>query len=196
MEDSFGQMNLFYTVSNFWPDFCLANDIPSLWCRHSLLPRRKHRSSSIMVWAAISWYSADFMVIFQGHIEKNYVTILANHALPWYIICSPIVMAHSKITTLLSTHPGLVLWAQRLSVASSLAFTVTRSKHGDLFSVVSFREKGEWSLSTSITITSTCKYISGRRVQNSLENYTGPLFIHSKLRRQTVLDANGFPTPY
>lgn len=48
-----------------------------------LLPTVKHGGGSVMVWAAISWYSMGPMITLHGRITaKDYVSILADHVLP------------------------------------------------------------------------------------------------------------------
>ena len=48
-----------------------------------LLPRVKHGGGSIMVWAAISWYSVGPIITLQGHVTANdYVTILGDQVHP------------------------------------------------------------------------------------------------------------------
>lgn len=48
-----------------------------------LLPRVKHGGGSVMIWAAISWYSTGPMVTLHGRITaKDYVTILGDQVHP------------------------------------------------------------------------------------------------------------------
>ncbi|GBM64356.1 hypothetical protein AVEN_11009-1 [Araneus ventricosus] len=57
-----------------------------------------------MVWAAISWFSVGPMITLKGHIKaKDYVNILAIKSIPWYKLCSQMVMVSSKATKPLFT---------------------------------------------------------------------------------------------
>lgn len=60
----------------------------------SLLSRVKHGEGSLMLWAAILWFTVGPMITLQGHIAMDYVNILADQA-------------HPMIQTLFSSSDGV-----------------------------------------------------------------------------------------
>lgn len=164
-----------------------------------LLPRVKHGGGSVMIWAAISWYSMGPMITLQGRITgKDYVTILADHVHPM-VQClfpngdavyqddkAPIHTAHIVQDWFCEHEDDLshLPWPPQspdLNIIEPLWSTLERK--------VRDRYPPPSSLPELATVLQEEWYqIPLKTIQD--------LYLSIPRRLQAVLNANGFPTPY
>lgn len=132
------------------------------------VPRVKHGSGSVMIWAAILWYSMRPWLLCLVALLPSImiVTILTDLDYPTVQCLFPnrsVIFQErgALFTQLASFRTGFV--SMRMNCCTSLATTVTRSRYYWVF-VVLFGETHTWSQSTFIIVIWTCHYFACRTV--------------------------------
>lgn len=164
-----------------------------------LLPRVKHGGGSVMVWAAISWFSAGPMITVSGHMTaKTYVNILADQV-------------HPMVQTLFPNGDG-VFQDDKAPVHTAHIVQDWFSEHEDdlshlpwppqspdlniiepLWSTLERKVRSRYPPPTSLSELATVLQEEWYNIP--LANIQ-ELYLSIPRRLQAVLDANGFPTPY
>lgn len=164
-----------------------------------LLPRVKHGGGSVMVWAAISWFSVGPMITLQGHITaKDYVNILADHV-------------HPMVQTLFPNGDG-VFQDDKAPVHTAHIVQDWFAEHEDevshlpwppqspdiniiepLWATLEKKVRDRYPPPSSLSELATVLQEEWNKIPlASLHE----LYLSIPRRLQAVLTANGFPTPY
>ncbi|XP_011137057.1 uncharacterized protein LOC105181771 [Harpegnathos saltator] len=97
-----------------------------------LLPTVKHGGASVIIWAAISWYSAGPIIILNGRITTNeYLNILNDEVLTMTSILLPntAIFQDDNASIYRAKSSVLVRGTSEYYQASILASTIARSQH-------------------------------------------------------------------
>ena len=150
-----------------------------------LVPTVQHGGRSVMIWAAIPWYSAGPVITLNGrNTASDCVDIVANQTHPTVQMLfpnnDPVLQDNNLPIRTHSQQCSVLVWgAWRCISKSSLASITARLKYHQT-TVVSFREQVEKQIASSITSQATRIWSSWAAVQYSSRDCSELIWVYSK----------------